>query len=246
MEPGVYEKALKASMRMLCILLIFGTMCFLFFVGLEMFLFLINGMGPGEDINAVAMLIVTFLVVFSLFVVFPFVYLFKQKKMQTRMVNFNIGDFEIQNFEAEYQRSHDTVGAMNLTENWLFFRMIGYTCVLPLKEIVWVRLMYHGGRRSSGYYIDIFFSDKSILSYRDSEMNHKKLIAMLTVRCPHALVGYSDERDAAWKDDYMQIVRASRKKAIEIERMARAEREAEETSDAPALPPDGGSVSLDL
>ncbi len=155
------------------------------------------------------------------------------KKLKKRMEDYNVSEMAMHNFDMEYQRGHDTFGKVELTEHWLLNRLAGATCLLPLKEVVWVyqrvvKNYTNGIYSGSTYTVELYFSDKGTLTLQSKRKAVEGTMDSIIARCPYALVGHSPERAKAWKDDYTQIVRASREKAIETERMARAEREAEE------------------
>jgi len=172
----------------------------------------------------------------------------RTKKLQKRMADYNITEVSLYNFEQEYRRGHETFGKVDLTDSWLFNRAPNGTCVLPLKEVVWlhqrvVRNYTNGIYSGAAYTVELYFSDKGALSLASKKKAVDATVESIAARCPQALLGYSPERAQAWKKDYTQIVRASREKAWEAEQAAHAEAYAESEEPLEEAPDETAAIA---
>lgn len=170
------------------------------------------------------------------------------KKQQKRMEGYYINETALHQFEMEYQDGCERFGNVDLTRNWLFNKNTGNTCVLPLREVVWlhqkvVRNYTNGIPSGSNYSVEVYFSDGGTMSLPAKKKNADRLMEAFAARCPQALLGHTAERQQAWTQDYSQIVRASREKAADVEYQAREAQRAEAQEEIPAETDAGGETS---
>lgn len=137
------------------------------------------------------------------------------EKLRRRMEGYGVTQDAMQSFEEEYQQGHEIFGKTEFTGHWLFSRAVGSTCLLPLGEVAWfyqkvVRHYTNGIPSGTTYTVELCFSDGGNLSLKSKRGDVGGMAEAIAARCPQALTGFSKEREQAWKEDYMQIVKASR------------------------------------
>ena len=156
----------------------------------------------------------------ALFLWFNIGYAVETGKLQKRMAGYGVTGEALEGFDREYRQARESFGKAELTENWVFSRAVGKTCVLPLREVVWlyekiVRHYTNGIPSGTTYTIELCFSDKGRLSLTSKRKQAVGALEAIAARCPRALLGHSPEREQAWKKDYTQFVRWSQERAAQ-------------------------------
>ena len=131
--------------------------------------------------------------------------LINNSRLGRRMREYRVDEENMRQFEREYLRGpRKRYEKIVLTDHWLYSHSFMATCLLPLKEVVWVYGSYppgENGRYVGGFVAVAHFSNGAVMRITCSRYTLDRAIGELAERCPQArFEEYSKERKNAWKE----------------------------------------------
>jgi len=139
-------------------------------------------------------------------IIYGFYLLARSMKYRRSMNYYRVFQDEIYRFEREYRHGdRKRYGKTVLTEHWLFSYYAASTCLLPLKEAVWIySTMFKSRSRYRGVYwtcgIKVHYRNGTILHIKCEKNQLDRAMGVFAERCSKAQFGYSEEQEKAWKE----------------------------------------------
>jgi len=138
--------------------------------------------------------------------IFGFYFLIRNQKYRRSMKDFRVDEKAICRFEQEYRHGERRrIGKSVITEHWLFSYYAASTCLLPLKDVVWVYGNMLKSRTPTGEYwvcvVKLHFRNGTMLQVKRDKISLDRIMSEFAERCPQAQFGYSEERERAWKEE---------------------------------------------